>query len=537
MLKYKKYLFSIMLAAILLTQTAKASVTDLNGHWSKNIIEFLINENVIKGYSDNTIRPEKNITRAEFFITVNRMFDFSKKTNINFNDITGSEWYADDIKIAVGEGYISGYSDNTIKAENNITRQEAAFIIQKILNIPDDKEGLNKFSDKDTIDAWSKGAIGATAKNDIINGYSDGKFYPKKNITRAEAFTMIKKAYDFKNDNLKFLESEKYELPKTVSSQNEWKKAVNYAVDNMHDSITLEIENFNESEYDLKNLNIINVSIEAIGSIQGTTASVTYSFKYNENFKMLRAVENEKYISKLTPEEKKTLDDIKKITLDITKDNVTDYDKEKAIHDYIITNFQYDYKNAVKDSLPKSSYSVSGLLESKKGTCLSYASLFQIMALISGLECKMISGSLSDDTKHTWSIIKLDGEYYHIDVTSDDPVPDKENFINYAYFNVTDDEISKTHSWDKNFVPECNGRKYNYYIYNNLVVTNNQELENIILEGIKNKKNQIAFYTENFSINSSSELEFSLINTGVSKFYISGNLGSPGAFVYTPIYD
>ena len=52
-----------------------------------------------------------------------------------------------------------------------------------------------------------------------------------------------------------------------------------------------------------------------------------------------------------------------------------------------------------------------------------------------------------------WNIIKLDGEYYHIDVTSDDPTPDDGSRLIYSNFNLTDAQISEKHTWDTSQFP------------------------------------------------------------------------------------
>ena len=63
---------------------------------------------------------------------------------------------------------------------------------------------------------------------------------------------------------------------------------------------------------------------------------------------------------------------------------------------------------------------------------------------------------------HGWNIVNIDGEYYHLDATWDDPILNKDNITKYEYLAISDEEMSKTHTWDKSKYPPCNSDKYKY---------------------------------------------------------------------------
>ena len=83
-MKKKTSKISIALAAILATASAVtpayAAVTypDINGHWSKNIVEKWAEANVVSGYPDGTFKPNDNITRAEFGVWVYKLFGYQQ---------------------------------------------------------------------------------------------------------------------------------------------------------------------------------------------------------------------------------------------------------------------------------------------------------------------------------------------------------------------------------------------------------------------------------------------------------------------------
>lgn len=94
----------------------------------------------------------------------------------------------------------------------------------------------------------------------------------------------------------------------------------------------------------------------------------------------------------------------------------TDYQKIKAIYDYICSNITYDYDNLYDDSytLKHSSYAA---LINKKAVCQGYASLFYRLALEAGIDARVISGD--SNGPHAWNIVKIEGSYYNLDSTWD----------------------------------------------------------------------------------------------------------------------
>lgn len=106
--------------------------------------------------------------------------------------------------------------------------------------------------------------------------------------------------------------------------------------------------------------------------------------------------------------------------------NASEYDKIKAIHDYIIEMVSYD------QSLSR--YTAYNAFADKSAVCLGYAAAAYRMFTDAGIECRIISGFAGTD-EHVWNIVKLDGKWYNIDLTWDDPISESgENIISYDYF-------------------------------------------------------------------------------------------------------
>jgi hypothetical protein len=154
----------------------------------------------------------------------------------------------------------------------------------------------------------------------------------------------------------------------------------------------------------------------------------------------------------------------KSIIAKIIKPSMTELQKELAIHDYIVNNTKYDDENVKKNAISKDEHNAYGPLINGIGVCDGYANAAKLLFDAAGIESIVVTGKADNGTDggsvgHAWNIVKIDGKYYQIDTTWDDPVGSKD-VLSYEYFNVTDDKISKNHTWDKSSVPACTDDKF-----------------------------------------------------------------------------
>ena len=165
--------------------------TDFANHWAKSYIIYGMN----KGWVDttNVFNPENFITRAEFVKIVNKAFNFTELKDETFKDVNPSDWFYDEVRIAVKVGYINGRSYDTFAPNDPITRQEAAKIIGYITNKIDYKfTYLSAFNDGNLVQDWAKPYVEGVLKAGYMNGYAeDNTFKPSNNIKRGEAITVL----------------------------------------------------------------------------------------------------------------------------------------------------------------------------------------------------------------------------------------------------------------------------------------------------------------------------------------------------------
>lgn len=113
----------------------------------------------------------------------------------------------------------------------------------------------------------------------------------------------------------------------------------------------------------------------------------------------------------------------------------TPYEQEKAIHDYMVLNCVYAEGHYIDGQLSNDVWDYDGVFRYGQAVCQGYAVSFKLCMDILGIESQVILGN-TPEGKHAWNAVKLDGEWYWVDVTWDDPVPDVEGQVRYLYFNV-----------------------------------------------------------------------------------------------------
>ncbi|MDD3417090.1 MAG: S-layer homology domain-containing protein [Lachnospiraceae bacterium] len=183
---------SMTLAALMLVvpvNVVLAASTDIQGHWAEKTITEWQAKGLIGGYQDGTFKPDKPATRAEFARIMNQALGLSSKGIVAFSDVIPSDWFYNDVAIALGEEYTAGYPDGTFKPNETITRAQAAIFIANAIEAAGGS--ITAFTDADDIPAWAKDSVGAIVAKGYMSGYPDGTFKPNAVLTRAEAVSTL----------------------------------------------------------------------------------------------------------------------------------------------------------------------------------------------------------------------------------------------------------------------------------------------------------------------------------------------------------
>ncbi|NYB72743.1 Ig-like domain-containing protein [Sedimentibacter hydroxybenzoicus DSM 7310] len=181
-----------MIFSIAMPVNAFAITKDYAGHWAEETINTWLNKGYVSGYPDGSFKPEGSVTRAEFITMVNKLFSYSEISDISFTDVNLEDWYYKEVQKSVKAGYISGLSETKFAPDEKLTREQAAVIISKIMELQGKSAGADIFTDKNEISGWALEYVGASANAQIIKGYdADNTFRPQNPIKRAEAISML----------------------------------------------------------------------------------------------------------------------------------------------------------------------------------------------------------------------------------------------------------------------------------------------------------------------------------------------------------
>ncbi|SEG24131.1 S-layer homology domain-containing protein [Paenibacillus sp. UNC499MF] len=153
---------------------------DTKNHWAEQTIDIFLKLNIIYGYEDNTIKPNREMSRGEFVAILSRIFDVGGTNPTGLKDVKG-HWAQEPIERFVQAGIIGGFGDGTFKPDRFITREEMVVIMSRIVNLQG--AGHTGDSNADPIDL--------AAQAGIIEGSGDGKLNPGGTAGRADALQLI----------------------------------------------------------------------------------------------------------------------------------------------------------------------------------------------------------------------------------------------------------------------------------------------------------------------------------------------------------
>ncbi len=167
----------------------------------------------INGYPDGTFRPTNNVTRAEFAQMLALLFDGGEGYALQietgrdpdfepFSDVEEGDWYYEAVMMLSYCDLINGYPDGTFKPNDNISREEMAYMLYRFGEhlfgyLKDGAPPTAYMFFEDVLaDRWSAEAIDFLTGVGIIRGYGDNTFRPTAEATRAEAAVVIYRFYD-----------------------------------------------------------------------------------------------------------------------------------------------------------------------------------------------------------------------------------------------------------------------------------------------------------------------------------------------------
>lgn len=146
----------------------------------------------MQGYENNTFRPDAPMTRAEVLAVLARLSDdYTGQEVSDFADVAIGSWYYSYVGYGEKLGVVHGYTDGLFYPQKQITRAEFAAVMCRQLKLTPDDTAI--FAD--VSGHWAAGYISRLCGMEVINGYPDGTFQPERAISRAEAAKIINRIY------------------------------------------------------------------------------------------------------------------------------------------------------------------------------------------------------------------------------------------------------------------------------------------------------------------------------------------------------
>ena len=462
-----------MLASLLPVSALAAGFSDVpHGAYYQDAVDWAVANGITSGTSGMEFSPDKTCTRAQAVTFLWRANGQPDATGSNpFADVSASSYYNEAVQWAVTNNITSGTSPNAFEPDAPVTRAQVVTFLYHDADNPS-ASGNTLFADVPA-DAYYRDAVRWAVTQGITAGTSATAFSPDESCTRAQIVTFLYRASDDAPDvpvieipeepvlpeepvqpEQELTEEEIQQMPgepdiegATAALINGFRKMEKhidlspYRIEtSAAKNLALEVSDFyNGNPYYLSTVS----SIGAVGK-QAEAIHVNYQYTPEE------AAEKRKQDA----EEQAAVDSA--IASCVT-DGMSDYEIAKALHDYLALNNEYDMRY-YSGSMPYVSYTAYGALVNRTSVCAGYALAYERLMDQVGIPCEYVTG-MTTNGYHAWNIIQIDGEWYHVDVTWDDPTPDREGYVRYKYFLKSDKAMSRDHvSWEASHT--CTSTKY-----------------------------------------------------------------------------
>ncbi|MFL0364664.1 S-layer homology domain-containing protein [Pseudobacillus sp. 179-B 2D1 NHS] len=160
-----------------------ASFTDVgNKHRFYSDIDYLTERNIIKGHSDGTFRPNGGVTRGEAAIMISRAFKLETEKGSSFKDISSSET-SRHVEAARKAGIIKGYTEDSFRPNEPVSRGQMAMFLSRAFSLSETNNVYFKDVGKNMV---AYDSIRRMAAKGMAQGYTDGTYRPDNTVTRGQ---------------------------------------------------------------------------------------------------------------------------------------------------------------------------------------------------------------------------------------------------------------------------------------------------------------------------------------------------------------
>ena len=185
----------------MITAVSAVSFSDVSANkWYTEPIQFCVEKNYVSGYKDGTFKPDQSITRAEFSVIMNKFCkerglikEDAPLTNNPYKDVQLGKWYTQPVLNCAKAGVMTGYSSSKFGVNDKLTREQAAVIFAKAINIFEHHKisVIETYRDSYKIDRWAEKSVYLAKCYGFMKGTGNNLYEPLKAVTRAEIATIV----------------------------------------------------------------------------------------------------------------------------------------------------------------------------------------------------------------------------------------------------------------------------------------------------------------------------------------------------------
>lgn len=181
-----------------------------------------------------------------------------------------------------------------------------------------------------------------------------------------------------------------------------------------------------------------SISYSVTRSSQSQMQTIEVEPAYTDAVEIMAYLEGKR--SSLSQENTRTLEKARQVQAAVVTPQMSEYDQVKAYHDYLVNNTTYGGSNDRR-------FNAAGALVDGVAVCDGYSMALDLLCYLSGIDCVRVTGFAGEG--HAWNKVCINGSWYNIDVTWDDPVSSRPMLV-YDYFLISDAAISRDHTFDNN---------------------------------------------------------------------------------------
>ena len=426
-----------------------------------------------------------------------------------FSDVKATDYYADAVAWTVEQGIVQGTGGGRFSPDNTVTRAEAVTFLWRAQGRPEPASSVSPFTDVTDRDAYYYDAVLWAVEEGLVNGVGGNRFdlystlaydqmmalmcrqaggdaggaaWSDKAMAWAadsgltQGLTLSAKAGCPRRDVAYCLwrqladdtdpvdpeEVEDADDPERPGLPDEVGATLSITTGYLDRKSTIDISAFNleASQAERLALEIADMDGENPYGIthvnayeqDGQIAKNLAVYYTNSSISITTAAESDwRYVSDAA------LEEAERVVDEIVTSGMSDYDVVKALHDYLVTHCDYDQRLYI-GNMPFLSHQAEGALLEGAAVCSGYAKAYETLLDAAGIPCETITGYANG--YHAWNLVELDGEWYHVDATWDDPTNRGGDYIRYTYFLKSDLVMVKRNHRNWEDLHACTSTKY-----------------------------------------------------------------------------